>query len=138
MKIWWVGLLLVSSSAMAAKVEKVPVATWVSVWKVGKETKRIRDFPEQRITLSESCGPVIEKMTCTAALVLKTVSAKSIRGMKLGSRNPGSVLCSEGLHEQVVIATDSHRNENSFCVFKDGSLVDTGTLIYYGRENDKK
>ena len=97
----------------------------------GKEVKRFLDFPQKRVTISENCGTDLSKMTCMAALSLKTVSFKSIPRDKMGSRNPGSVACTEVLHERVLIGTDSHRNEYSFCLYRDGSMVDNGTLAYY-------
>lgn len=43
-------------------------------------------------------------------------------------KNPGAVVCSEFLKENLLILSDQLGNEASFCEFKDGSLLSTQGL----------
>jgi hypothetical protein len=122
-------------SVQPAKNEHTPE---VLLFKLGKEWISFLNLRKERVTLSKSCGADLSKMTCSAALSLKSATFASFQPGALGSRNPGSVLCQEVLKQQVVTGTDSQRNENSFCRFKDGSFIDNGSLTYYGRLNDQK
>jgi hypothetical protein len=38
----------------------------------------------------------------------------------------------------VVIGLDEGQNENSFCMFHDGSLIDNGSLFFYLKQKDKE
>ena len=110
--------------------------TGVLLFHFGRTSRRFLDFPDRRLTISENCGSKIEKMTCMAAQSLKLSTLHGTPPGKLASRNPGSVVCTEVLGARVVIGLDSHRNENSFCLFKDESIIDNGSLTHYAKTND--
>ncbi|MCM2322870.1 MAG: DUF333 domain-containing protein [Oligoflexia bacterium] len=62
--------------------------------------------------------------SCRAALALENTVLKS--GL-LSDANPAAILC-EKIGGTVKIGVDAKRNENSFCLFGDGSLVSTAAL----------
>lgn len=67
--------------------------------------------------------------TCQALLAWKKTSAKSAAHAPIpGGLNPGAYLCKNVLRQEIVIGTDAHGNESSFCRFGDGSLLDNGSL----------
>lgn len=45
-----------------------------------------------------------------------------------GGKNPGAVICKKFKNTYVIIAKDLKGNQQSFCVFKDNSMVSTGIL----------
>ena len=78
------------------------------------------------ITLNQSCA---KHKKCDAY----KISRKKIQSNKiksewlLGGKNPGSIVCSKLLNGIVVIGYH-HTKEQSFCLFKDKSLVSTNSL----------
>lgn len=70
--------------------------------------------------VSESCL----KSKCHA-IHLPLTKSKSIS--KRGGKNPASVKCKEH-GQQVVILKDSDKNEQAFCLFSDGSLIDVNAI----------
>ena len=90
---------------------------------------------EKRITVNDVCKT---QKTCMALQVLNKVSKNSLNAGDLyGGANPGPLLCLQ-VKGEVVMGEDLKGNQNSFCRFKDGSIVDNGTLTYYGIMNDRK
>jgi putative hemolysin len=71
-----------------------------------------------------------------SCLALKKLSEASLKKAQLkrkeSSANPGTLIC-EDLGGRVIIGRDSNGDENSFCKFKDQSLIDCGSLTWYGR-----
>jgi putative hemolysin len=92
----------------------------------------LTSHPDERLVLNESC---YSSKTCQAWEVLAKVSAKSIPKTR-GGANPGAVLCK--MHEgEIHIEKDERGNERSFCVFRDGSVTGTESLIYRAFKNDR-
>jgi len=91
-----------------------------------------------RLTLSKSCEPKSGEYSCDAYSALKKASFAKAMKQVSGSLNPGSVICKSITGGTVVLGLSEKGNENSFCRFKDGSMVDNGSLVYYGRKNDKR
>ncbi|HAR42241.1 MAG TPA: hypothetical protein DCS07_06370 [Bdellovibrionales bacterium] len=104
-------------------------------FRIGMRSIQFRNLPEQRILISQDCFKS-GKLSCLAYSAVSKVSLKRFEGESYGGMNPGSIACSKSASGSVVIGIDSQRNERSFCEFKDGSLIDTGTLNYYARKND--
>jgi hypothetical protein len=94
-------------------------------------------LPERHITISSGCVTKGELKNCDASKAIKKADLAKI-GKDLFGRNPGAMLCSEQLGGTVVWSRDAKGNERTFCKFKDGSLVGSGTLAYYGHENAEK
>ena len=55
-----------------------------------------------------------------------------------GGANPGAIVCREALKGNVVLGTDLKNNQQTFCQFKDGSVIDSGAIFYYAKLNDHK
>jgi hypothetical protein len=102
----------------------------------GKKVDFYRD-EEKHLTISKSCIKSGGKFACQAYSALSKISLSSL-SHKGGGANPGARICTSQLKGEVVIGRDSQGNENSFCRLDDGSLVSSGTLMFYGRENDAK
>lgn len=62
------------------------------------------------------------KENCEAKSKLKSPSLSNLAG-----QNPSAMVCHD-LKQQVVILKDPQNNEQSFCRFKDQSLIDTNAL----------
>lgn len=67
------------------------------------------------------------QVSCEALRVLKRKSPAYEHAPSEGDANPAAVFCKKqgGL---VVTGTDKAQNENSFCEFRDGSLISTASL----------
>jgi len=91
------------------------------------------EFDQQHILVSSDCV----NFKCEGIQHLKEVSIKAIRNKLIQGKNPGSVICLEQLKGELVFGTNNH-GMNSFCKFKDNSLIDTGTLTFYANRNDKE
>jgi hypothetical protein len=77
-------------------------------------------------TLNKSCADSQKCMAYKA--ISKKISKKDIPSKFLnGGKNPGSIVCTEMFNGTVVIAVRD-RAEQSFCLFKDKSLVSTNSL----------
>lgn len=86
-----------------------------------------------KLTVSADCLKTDGSLQCDATAGLKDLSWKK---RKKGDQNPGSALCQDQLKGTVVVGKDSAGDENSFCRFPDGSMVDGGSLIHRARKND--
>ena len=91
---------------------------------------------DKRLTISKNCLKN-GKFNCLAYQTIKKASLKAIEDQLFGGMNPGSKICSDQLRGTVVLGKDDKGNENSFCKFSDESIIDNGTLTYYGIKNDK-
>ena len=86
--------------------------------------------PGRRLTISRGCRRSEGEFACLAYSSIESARTVRFQPPLDGGANPGSLLCRK-IGGNVVIGRDSERNENSFCRFKDGSLVDNGTLFYH-------
>lgn len=76
---------------------------------------------EYKAWVSSEC----QKAPCDSVKFFKAPPKKFTRVW--GSDNPGSVLC-KFLKNKVEILRDKQGNEQSYCVFPDGSMADTGAM----------
>ena len=91
---------------------------------------------EKRITINNVCKT---NKKCMALTTLKSLSMSAVAATDLsGGANPGPILCEQQAKGKVVMGLDPNGNQNSFCIFSDGSIIDNGTLTYYGITNDRK
>lgn len=97
------------------------------------EQKVAIDWDDQtRIAVSPPCRPG-DKKSCEALKRLKKSSMKAIESeRKSSTANPGALICLK-IGGKVVIGRDAEMNQNAFCRFSDESLIDCGTLIWFGR-----
>ena len=122
-KYMFIALLLISRPALA------------EVFKVDGVRMQFTTNKAKRITANEVCQ---KKKACDAFKVLRKLSMDSISADDLfGGANPGPILCEQQAQGEVVMGEDEDFNQNSFCKFKDGSIIDNGTLTYYGIKNDR-
>lgn len=70
--------------------------------------------------VSESCL----KSKCDA---VHSSLTKKLEVKKVGGKNPASVSCREK-GQEVVLLKDAQGDEQSFCLFKDGSLIDVNAI----------
>jgi putative hemolysin len=90
----------------------------------------------RKLTVSASCLKN-KKLECEAVAGLKKLSWKASReSRRSGTNNPASYLCEKQLGGFVVVGKSEKGDENSFCRFNDGSMIDGGSLIYRARKND--
>lgn len=78
----------------------------------------------ERGWISEKC---LGAQGCEALRVLPTIRVRAVQTD--GGQNPGAVLCSKHLGGTVRIGIDPKGNQQSFCRFADGSMIDNGTLM---------
>ena len=114
--------------------EVVPKTFQVEIEK--KPIEIIRD-DEQHLTINKSCRiPSKNTYNCQAYRALKTATYKPISTQRREGQNPGTLICSLYSATHIAIGYDEERNENSYCIFPDGSMIDSGTLFYHALEND--
>jgi putative hemolysin len=89
----------------------------------------------QKLTVSASCLKN-KKLQCEAVADLAKLSWKASREARHGTNNPASYLCEKQLGGIAVVGKSAKGDENSFCRFNDGSMIDSGSLIYRARKND--
>lgn len=133
------ALLLMGVSAGTFAMDSTPPSPAPgeqSSWKVGGKAVEIKALPERHLLISASCIQQDSTLDCEA---YKALSKAKLQGLKknslAGGANPGAVICSEKLGGKVVIAQDEHSNEQSFCLFGDSSLVDSGSILFWATSN---
>lgn len=105
------------------------------IWKMGNHFLEFTKDESQNILISKSCY----NRKCDALKILKIISFKKINSTKLeGGKNPGSILCTDIAGAQIIYLRDLNGNDNSFCQFKDQSMVSASTLSTFARKNDEK
>jgi aerobic-type carbon monoxide dehydrogenase small subunit (CoxS/CutS family) len=124
MKILFILLFFIQSSFVIASEE---------VWKMGDKFIPFLRDDKNKTLVSKDC----EDGKCQAVLVLKKVSLKKITADKLaGGKNPGAVVCHEVDDGKVIYLKDLQGNENTFCFYKDKSMVSASTLYIQAQKND--
>jgi hypothetical protein len=104
------------------------------IWKMGDHFFEFTKDDAKDLLISKFC----DKKNCDALKALAKISFKNIGSDKLsGGKNPGAVLCQEIPNAHIVYLKDLHGNDNSFCQFKDLSMVSSSTLSSYASKNDK-
>jgi hypothetical protein len=105
------------------------------IWKFGKVFIKMYEDQNKNAVYSFSCN----QSPCDALKKSNKVSFKTLeKNALLGGKNPGSVLCKENLKMDIVFMKDLAGNENSFCLFKDKSMISASSLAFMARENDLK
>jgi hypothetical protein len=115
-----------------------PTLVWSSteVWKMGDHFYEFTRTEESGLLISKQC--TISKK-CMASEFLKKTSFKNLSTTKFsGGKNPGAVLCHESKIGEVVFLKDLQGNDNSFCYFKDKSMVSSSSVALEARKNDGK
>lgn len=76
---------------------------------------------ERQLIISKDCK------NCQAEQALKKVKKVEL---KSGGANPGALICENQLKAEIVILNDFEKNQNSFCLFKDKSMIGLSSLTY--------
>ncbi len=105
------------------------------VWKMGNRFFEFNHDEKSGLLISKNC---MEK-NCEAKKFLKKVSLKNMSVQKFsGGKNPGAVLCHEDQKAEVIYLKDLKGNDNSFCLFKDKSMVSSSSIESEAKKNDAK
>ncbi len=121
-------VITVTANVIAADAEKK-----IDVFFDGKKVVFIH---KEKITASENCFNRSSGPECEAILSLKKASAIGLEAYMKGGANPGAVVCKHSLKGTLVLGHDTFENETTYCMFKDGSYVDNGSIAYYANYND--
>lgn len=92
------------------------------IWMKGGEYFLFSYQASSNILISQNCVP-LEKSKCDAAKVLKQKKSLTAPKTNIGGKNPGAVVCKDLLKKQIRILKNHKDDENSFCVFDDGSMI---------------
>lgn len=87
----------------------------------------------KRITISTGCMQKSGNFKCLAFDMLSRASVAGLDADLEGGANLGAVICSQKLGGHVVYSEDRQGNQNSFCLFRDSSMVDSGTIAAFAR-----
>lgn len=98
----------------------------------GKSVEFVDDS-SQRLTINATCKKP-QGFDCDAFTAFRRLKPTKLR-TKHG-RNPGAAVCTDVLQALVVTGTDTGGNENTFCLFEDGSMVDNGSLAARARSTN--
>lgn len=101
----------------------------------GKKVAFIED-QEKRLLISKNCQKAAHFYSCDAFNALKKASARNMNYALGGGKNPGAIECLSFRGAKTLVGLDSSGNEWSLCAFEDGSLIDSGSLDYYGEKHD--
>lgn len=126
-------IIILASIADANAIVKdfVGIKFHEEVFVVEKKKVAFSASTDRRIIIHSRCLT----QNCLAIDVLKAASVKAIEKEISGGMNPGALVCKK-LKGKVILGFDLKENQNSFCRFDDGSLIDNGTLVHYGMKND--
>jgi hypothetical protein len=75
--------------------------------------------------ISEKCSD--EKVPCEARSFLTSKKPKLMHETRREGQNPAAMLCHD-LKLGVVVLKDSRENEQSYCIFKDSTLVSSNAI----------
>ncbi|WP_408095649.1 hypothetical protein ACJVC5_11445 [Peredibacter sp. HCB2-198] len=97
------------------------------IWMKGSDYYVFTYHASTNMLISENCfNPkvTLEQSKCDAAKIFKEKKTYKIpAGAAKGGKNPGAVICKDVLKKQIRILKNHKDDENSFCVFDDGSMV---------------
>ncbi|WPU66664.1 hypothetical protein [Peredibacter starrii] len=92
------------------------------IWMKGEEYFLFSYQASTNILISESCIP-LDKLKCDAAKALKKKHSLQSPKTNVGGKNPGAIVCKDLLKKEIRILKNHKDDENSFCVFEDGSMI---------------
>ncbi|MBC75598.1 MAG: hypothetical protein CME64_06245 [Halobacteriovoraceae bacterium] len=111
----------------------------IRFYKFGSKRVKFYSFAQKRILISENCVENKKLASCDGLKASDSISYESLVNVQYGGANLGALICKQQLKGKVLVGVrESSKSENSFCKLRSGSLIDSGTLLFYGRKNDKK
>jgi hypothetical protein len=97
------------------------------VWSIAGSPTVFRFDSVRRTLVDERCATQGPKCMALRKLPEANLSRLSDDDRD-GGKNPGGGLCKKVLGGTVVMGLDADKNQSSFCLFSDGSLIDCGSL----------
>ena len=105
---------------------------------IGQQEVHFIEIPVEALTISKNCRRELQShqsWNCDAHRALRKATMRGVRIPTGLGTNPGIPICRR-VGGTVVIGTTAQGDQNAFCRFGDGSLVDTGSLHAFARKND--
>lgn len=97
------------------------------IWSHKNDHYVVAHNSKTNLYISEYC--LHAKTKCEAMSAFEqTEKIKLPPGSVTGGKNPAAIICSAGLKQKVIILKDKNEDENSFCLFNDGSIISTSSL----------
>ncbi|HLD99439.1 MAG TPA: hypothetical protein VJB59_04230 [Bdellovibrionota bacterium] len=123
-------MAIAAGSCFELHATNVENSNALSYWRAGAKIFSFRDEKTTGILISAHCSS-----SCQAARVLKKISLADLKAPKNGfyAGSVASHLCVESARGKVVVLHDGQGNENSFCAFKDGSMISCSSLEQVAR-----
>lgn len=116
-------MLLFSFSTIA----QPPAPVIREIWNIGNQFFPMIKESKRGVLISVGCEQ--KKMKCDAYSALMSPKNYKLNEEDLsGGKNPGAVACKKHYNAEILILKDARNNENSFCKFKDGSLVSASAI----------
>jgi hypothetical protein len=113
-------LSIISLSAWSAELTR-------QVWTAKSDNYLFNLEPISHVLISIHCmnnEVSLVQSPCMAAKIITEKKPVTIpKGSLDGGKNPGAVVCMLALKQKIKILKDLQNNENSFCVFPDGSMI---------------
>ena len=120
------GVFLILILSFNARALEAEFSEREIIYRIGEKFIIFKMHKEKKYLLSNQC---VKSNDCLASKALnKKYDVKIFPGDLKGGKNPGSVLCRKIPDGKVVIGLDVKRNQQSFCLFTDKSLLSTGIL----------
>lgn len=97
------------------------------IWSMGQNHYIFFVDQESKTLISKSC---VDKKKDCMALKEKSLPRHMVfsKDQLSGGKNPASLICSIAHHGEVLVLKDLKGNENSFCLFKDNTIIDAHNL----------
>ena len=131
-KIVW-GVLLIFTLTFQAQEAKVVLESW----RIGADYVIFVNLKNKGMKINKGCEEI--QSHCQVWAVLAEVSTKELGPSDLsGGKNIGASLCHKQENAQVLFARSAKGRQATFCLFSDGSMVDSGGLLLAAKMNDAK
>ena len=108
------------------------------LWNFFGKKKMMFRIEAESLLISANCMEYGKKKDCEALKAIPLASLKGLQKYLIGGARPGAVVCERVFKQMVWLGTDRDGNENTFCLFKDGSMISNGSLTHYAIKNDGK
>ena len=85
-------------------------------------------FKKKQILINDTCYKKMKNCLALKAYDFAPTLKTDLQTLSAGGKDPGSVMC-EIFHGEVFMALDKRQNHLAFCLFKDGSAIDSSDLF---------
>lgn len=112
-----------------AQLESAPFMN--EVWNAQGQQTQILYYSRENVRVNGQCRNPAGQLNCAALAQVRGGAPVPIAKSELSGKPAGVIACQK-LGNQLVTAVNAGSNEETFCRFKDGSLLSTNTLEQYG------